>query len=180
LKSEYGNNVMKPGNNDYDSYYKTYVDKVVWDDPAEAMEKYLEEHESFLKTIPLEISGLPYGEGKWSYKETLGHIIDTERVMAYRALSIARGEIKPLPGFDQDLYVKNGSFNNREFGEMIEEYSVVRRSSLILFRSFTPEDMSKRGIANESEVTVLALGFIIAGHDRHHYGVLREYFQRNL
>jgi hypothetical protein len=171
---------MRPSENDYNPYYKNYIDKVEGDDPVAAMEEYVRETKNFFNAVGEAKAGTPYGEGKWTYKETLGHILDSERVMAYRALCIARGETKPLPGFEQDDYVKNGNFNQMSLDKLIEEYVAVRHSSILLFRNFSPEVMNRSGVANEVPVTVLALGFIIAGHERHHLSVLKDYYQRNL
>jgi hypothetical protein len=171
---------MKPENDEYNPYYKLYIEKVQEDNPISALESCFSDAMEFWGSLTDNFAGKPYGENKWSYKETFGHIIDTERIMAYRALCIARGESKSLPGFDQNMYVKVGNFNRREIKDMIEEYFLVRKSSLILFNSFTEEDFTKRGTANENEITVLALAFIIAGHDKHHLGLLKEYYQRNL
>jgi hypothetical protein len=171
---------MRPEENDYNPYYKNYIAKVTGDDPVTAMEEGIREIKDFFNNVGEVKAGKPYGEGKWTYKETLGHIIDSERVMAYRSLCIARGETKPLPGFEQDDYVKNGNFNQMSLDKLIEEYAAVRHSSILLFRSFSPDVMNNRGIANEFPVTVLALGFIIAGHELHHLSVLKDYYQRNL
>ena len=107
-------------------------------------------------------------------KEVLGHVIDTEKIMAYRALAIARGEKQSLPGFEQDEYVAESNFNNRSLDDLINEFLTARESNLILFKSFDEEILNRRGIASESEITVLALIYIIAGHEKHHMKVLRE------
>ncbi|MFI5237024.1 MAG: DinB family protein, partial [Ignavibacteriales bacterium] len=115
-----------------------------------------------------------YADGKWTVKELVGHLLDSERVFAYRALCIARGEKKSLPGFEQNDYVMEGNFNRRELFDLNYEFRLLRESNLLLFRSFTPEMMQRKGFANETTVSVLALIFIIAGHEKHHMNVLRE------
>ena len=107
-------------------------------------------------------------------KEVVGHLIDTERVFAYRSLCIARGEKKSLPGFEQDDYVKEGNFNRRELFDLNYEFRLLRESNLLLFKSFTPEMLRRKGFANESSISVLAILFIIAGHELHHMNVLQE------
>jgi hypothetical protein len=107
-------------------------------------------------------------------KEVLGHVIDTERIMAYRALAFARNEEQSLPGFEQDDYVAESNFNKRSLIDMISEFRTVRESNIILFKSFDDEILKRRGTASESEITVLALIFIIAGHEKHHMKILRE------
>jgi hypothetical protein len=104
----------------------------------------------------------------------LGHVNDTERVFAYRALCIARGEEKPLPGFEQDDYVRAGAFSQRTLASIGEEFAHIRNSSIALFRSLSTEAWQRRGLANKNEITVRALAFIIAGHELHHRLILEE------
>jgi uncharacterized damage-inducible protein DinB len=115
-----------------------------------------------------------YAPGKWSVKEVLGHIADTERIFTYRALRIGRGDQTPLSGFEQDDYVKTGVFGERALAELAEEFGAVRGASIVLFRSFKEEAWPRRGVANEKEVTVRALAFITAGHQIHHRAILEE------
>jgi hypothetical protein len=180
LKLISGDKIMRPDKGDYNPYYSLYIEKVKTDNAVVAMEKSLAETKEFFNHLSDQEAGRPYAEEKWSYKETLGHLIDTERIMSYRALCIAREEKKSLPGFDQNYYVANGNFNNRGIKDLIEEFTSVRNSSIILFKSFSDEILQNRGIANENEVTVLAIGFIIAGHDQHHLGVLKNYFYKTV
>ena len=115
-----------------------------------------------------------YAPGKWTVKETLGHITDAERIFTYRALRIARGDQTPLPGFEQDDFVRNGGFAARPLAELAEEFGAVRSASIALFRSFDEQAWSRRGVASQEEVTVRALGFITAGHQIHHRVILEE------
>jgi hypothetical protein len=115
-----------------------------------------------------------YAAGKWSAKEALGHVCDTERVFAYRALRIARGDQTPLAGFEQDDYVKNGPFAKAPMEEIIEDYIAVRRASITLFRNLDEAAWVRRGVANKNEVSVRALAYIIAGHELHHRRILEE------
>jgi len=171
---------MRPGKNDYNEYYETYISKVKENNPLTAMEHQLNETEEFFSSFDNNDAAMPYAPGKWTYKEAFGHMIDTERIMAYRALCISRGEAKPLPGFDQDNYVAAGSFNRRDISDLLSEYSSVRKSNIIMFRSFNNDELNRRGIANNNEVTVLALAYIIAGHDKHHLEILKSYYSRKL
>ena len=107
-------------------------------------------------------------------KEILGHVNDAERIFTYRALRIARGDQTPLPGFEQDDYVKTGGFNERPLADLVEEFADIRSASLALFRSFDEEEWLRRGTASEKEVSVRALGFITAGHELHHRRILEE------
>jgi DinB superfamily len=115
-----------------------------------------------------------YAPGKWTVKETLGHITDAERIFTYRALRIGRGDTTPLASFEQNDFVKNGGFAARPLTDLVEEFNAVRHASVALFRSFGEDVWSKRGVASQKEVTVRALGFITAGHQIHHRMILEE------
>ncbi len=121
-----------------------------------------------------------YAQNKWTLKEILLHIIDTERIMAYRALCIARNDANELPGFDQDDYVTESNANSRSIDGLLIEYLAVRQSTLLLFESFTNTQRLRIGIANNNTISVRALGFIISGHERHHLRVANKmYFNLN-
>jgi uncharacterized damage-inducible protein DinB len=113
-----------------------------------------------------------YAEGKWSMKEVLGHIIDTERIFAFRALCIARGESQALPGFDENEYVTNANFNHQSIDDLLLQLMYTRKSTLLLLRSLSEADLSKTGTANGKSVTANAIFWIIAGHLQHHLNVL--------
>ena len=115
-----------------------------------------------------------YGPDKWTVKEVLGHITDSERIFAYRALRIARGDATPLSGFEQDDYVRAGGFGERSLADLAEEFGLVRSATVSLFRPLGEEAWLRRGVANKNEVTVRALAYIIAGHELHHREILNE------
>ena len=115
-----------------------------------------------------------YDEGKWSLKELLQHLIDTERIMSYRALRFSRNDATELPGFNEDWYVKYSNGNDRNSNDLIDEFTCTRRASISLFKSFSDEMLQLSGTANGSDMTVRALGFIIAGHQMHHLKVIKE------
>lgn len=165
---------MRPSKNDYAEYYHKYVEELNDDDVLKILDEQLRRNLELFKSIPEEKANYRYAEGKWSVKELLGHMLDTERIFAYRALCIARGEKQHLPGMEQDDYVREGEFDKRQFAEMVKEYELLRRSNLQLFRSFSEKQLNRRGTASDNEVTVLAILFIIAGHDLHHIKVLKE------
>jgi hypothetical protein len=122
---------------------------------------------------------LRYAPGKWTVKEMLGHVCDTERIFAYRALRISRGDLTPIEGFEQDDYVRNGPFAHRPLAEVIEDYIAVRRATLTLFRNLDEQAWLRRGIANKNEVTVRAIAYTTAGHELHHRRILEEkYFAK--
>ena len=117
---------------------------------------------------------LRYAPEKWSLKEVLGHVNDTERIMSYRALRISRGDATPIEGYEQDDYVRNGPFARRPLADLIEDYIAVRRATVSLFRNLDEPAWSRRGVANKNEVTVRALAYIIAGHELHHRRIIEE------
>lgn len=122
-----------------------------------------------------------YEKGKWSVKEILGHLTDTERIMAYRALCFARNENSELSGYDHDRYVAEANFDDRGLSDLLMDYETVRSSTISLFQFFTDRMLQRRGIASGNPFSVRALGFVIAGHELHHLKILREsYFQNQL
>jgi len=165
---------MRPELGDYAPYYENYIKLVEDGDILKILNDQSKRTQDVLNSFSEHRGNFRYADGKWTVKEVVGHLLDTERVFAYRALCIARAEKKSLPGFDQDDYVKEGNFNRRELFELNYEFRLLRESNLLLFRSFTTEMLIKRGFANETSVTVLAILFMIAGHEKHHMKVLRE------
>ena len=119
-------------------------------------------------------AGRRYEAGKWSVKEVVGHLLDTERVFALRALWFARGDGGPLPSMEQDEWVTEGRFDARRIADLAAEYAVLRRTSLLLFRNFDASVLGRRGVASGREITVRAFPWLIAGHERHHLDILRE------
>jgi len=165
---------MRPRTGDDNPYYDRYITLIGDDDIIEVLEEQIKTSEKFLKTFTEKQGNYSYADGKWTVKEVLGHVIDTEKIMAFRALAIARGEKQSLPGFEQDEYVAESNFNNRSLVDMINDFLTARESNIILIKSFDEEILNRRGIASESEVTVLALIYIIAGHEKHHMKILKE------
>jgi hypothetical protein len=165
---------MRPCPGDYSTYYETYIKLIEGEDILKILNDQSKRTQDILNSFSEHRGNYRYAEGKWTVKEVVGHLLDTERVFAYRALCIARGEKKSLPGFDQDDYVKEGNFNRRELFDLNYEFRLLRESNLLLFRTFTPDMLKLKGFANESSVTVLAILFMIAGHEKHHMNVLRE------
>lgn len=115
-----------------------------------------------------------YAAGKWSLKDVVAHIVDTERVFAYRALCFARNDSGPFPSMEQDNFVRFGNFANRSLKSIVDEYRFLRQSNIVLFRSFDDEISMRKGIASGTEMTVRAIAYIIAGHERHHVSVIQE------
>ncbi|HEX7707428.1 MAG TPA: DinB family protein [Thermoanaerobaculia bacterium] len=168
---------MRPAVTDYAPFYARYVANVVEDDVLTALEGQSAETQRLLASLDDQRAAYRYETGKWSVKELIGHVTDTERVMAYRALAFARGETVALPGFDENLYAAHAGFDSWTIGDLAEQYALVRRSSILLFRNLPEGAWERRGIASDSPVTVLALACIIVGHERHHLKVLRERYR---
>ncbi len=155
-------------------WYHGYINQVEGNDAVAAMKKQTPVILRFFRSIPVEKINYRYVKGKWTIKEVLQHIIDTERVFSYRALCIARKEAANLPGFDENNYADNSKANKREWKEMLAELNAVRQSTEILFESFDKVQFSSVGTANNNPVSVLAIGFILIGHINHHMKVVKE------
>ncbi len=165
---------MRPTKGDYSEYYQQYIDLVEGDDIIKILLENNLLVQDILNSFPQSKGNYRYAEGKWTVKEVIGHMMDVDRIYCYRTLSIARGEKGTLPGFDQDQYVLNGNFNNRDLYDLTYEYRLIRESAILLFRSFDSSVLQNKGNVNGSNITVLALMFIIVGHERHHLNILKE------
>lgn len=164
---------QKPGNTEYLPYYGTYISLVSDGDVIATLETQMRDTQALLAGLPASISTYRYAPGKWSVNEMVGHIIDSERIFTARALRFARADATPLPGFEQDDYVRNASFDAYPLRELAAELETVRRSTIFFFRHLSEEAWLRKGIANNGEVTVRALAYIIAGHELHHRGMLQ-------
>ena len=167
------NSSMKPSANEYAPYYGRYIDLVPAGDIVEILQQQMIATLNFFTSLTEEKASHRYAPGKWSIKEIVGHIVDSERIFAYRALRFARNDKSPLMGFEQDDYVINGDFDRRELSDLIKEYEHVRRASIDLFKALKEEAWERQGEASEAEVSVRALAWIICGHELHHEGVVR-------
>ena len=168
---------MRPAIEDYAEYYQSYIDLIKGDDILKVLVKQNLESQNILNSFSESKGNYSYALGKWTVKEVIGHMMDVERIFAYRALAIARRETKPLPGMDQDFYVKNGNFNKRQLFDLVYEYRLLRESDILLFRSFDNSVLQNRGMASGHEVTVLALMYITAGHEKHHLNILLKKYR---
>ena len=163
----------RPLPGEYNPYYDRYISLVSSDDVVGLLEQQAPETVALFKSTSAKAE-FRYAPGKWSVKEMLGHINDTERVMAYRALRIARGDKTPLAGFEQDDYIRDGNFGPRTLADLTEEFLAVRQATVRLFQHVDSEVGARRGVANNDAISVRALAYIIAGHELHHRSVLRE------
>jgi len=164
----------RPDATEYADYYANYIAKVPGSDVLGVLEAQRLQMLQLFAGRSERDGSFRYAPGKWSVKEVLGHITDTERIFTYRALRIARGDQTPLPGFEQDDFVKNGGFGERTLASLAEEFGLVRSASVALFKSFPQAAWSGRGVASQKEVTVRALAFMTAGHQMHHRIILEE------
>ncbi len=158
---------------------QNYIRAVKEEDVHKALKKNTRQFSKFLKEIPRKKIDHAYAEGKWTIKEILQHIIDAERVFTYRALSFARKDANPLPGFDENSWAANSGGSKREWDGLVKEFKDVRRATGRLFGSFTDEQLRASGTANGNLVNVLALGFLPVGHVLHHMRIIKErYLQK--
>ncbi|HWW14223.1 MAG TPA: DinB family protein [Candidatus Dormibacteraeota bacterium] len=166
--------VARPQPGEYAPYYDRYISLIQGEDILNTLDQQRREMMLLISCRDDEEGGFRYAPEKWSAKEVLGHVCDTERIFAYRALRIARADATPLGGFEQDDYVRNGPFAQRPLADLVEDFIAVRRATLSLLRNLDETAWSRRGIANKNEVSVRALAYIIAGHELHHRRILEE------
>jgi uncharacterized damage-inducible protein DinB len=160
--------------NEYSKFNAIYIQAVGNVDMLEELEICLHDFIRFVQNIPLDKFDYRYAEGKWTIKDIIQHIIDTERIFTYRALRISRNDKTPLPGFEENDYVANTNANGRSIQDLLAELSAVRQATLYLFKSFSWEQLERIGTASNNEISVRAIGFILIGHQKHHQKVFQE------
>jgi uncharacterized damage-inducible protein DinB len=169
---------MKPSDlntDEYASYYGTYIGQVSEEYTlVEELEISVHRLVKFVQDIPMDKFDYRYAEGKWTIKDILQHLIDAERIFAYRALCFARNDQTRLPGFEENDYVDEANANKRSIQDLLTELAVVRQASLSLFKSFSEEELKRKGIASDNPMSVRALGFVIIGHQNHHQRIFEE------
>jgi hypothetical protein len=164
---------IRPDPSEYDSYYGKYVQLVPENDIVHALALSPNATVAYVRSLPASAGDKRYTPDKWSVKEVIGHVIDIERVFGYRALSFARNTPGPLPGIEQDDWMKTTSFGSRTLPDLADELEVVRRTTIHIFRHLDAEGWMRKGIASEKEFTVRAIAYIILGHERHHLDILK-------
>lgn len=157
-------------------FYLRYLNQIPDQDMLALLENQAKEIVHLFTNLTPEKLNFAYAPGKWSLKELFGHMVDTERIMAYRTLCIARGETISLPGFDENAYVENAEFKNRDLENLITEYKGLRQSNLALFQSFNDEVLARSGSANNSPATVRGIISIIAAHEFHHLQIIKSQY----
>ncbi len=170
--------MYQPLANEYAPFYQEYIDLAcAGNQPIlRRLKSQLNSIDDFLADIPEKKYDFAYAEGKWTVKEVLSHLIDTERVMTYRAMRIARNDQTDLPGYDQDALVANTDMSKYAYSDLVDELVMLRQANLFFFKSLSDEDMKKKGSANGSKVSAGALLFIIYGHIEHHFNVLKDLY----
>ena len=166
--------LTRPDASEYAEYYERYVGKITGTDIIEILKQQHAEIQALIASVPAEKENFRYAEGKWSIRELVGHVLDGERVFAYRALVFARNDQTPLPGFEQDFWVTHSNHGNVPLAELAAELSSVRQSTIDLFRHLAPDAWTNRGVANNKEMSVRAAAYVIAGHAAHHLDVLKS------
>lgn len=165
----------RPLDDEFSSYAKPDIDQVVGDDVVDVLREQEGMTRALLESVgEAKARGLTYAPGKWTLKEVVGHLADDERIFTYRALCIARGEVLPLPGFDENVYVENARFEARSLADLLGEYRAVRQASIAFFAGLPAEAWLRRGVVNEYSASVRGLAFHIAGHELRHLRTLRE------
>lgn len=164
----------RPEKTEYAEFYANYVSLVNEIDVVSVLQNQPNELKDLLADVSAEKENFRYAENKWSVKELLGHIVDGERVFSYRALRISRGDETPLAGFEENSYVANSNFGNSNVADLLEEFSLLRQSNVLLFKNLTDQMWLRTGTASNALVSVRALAFIMVGHIRHHTNILRE------
>ena len=162
-------------NHNFAEYFNYYISLVSNSpDVNTALEQTHKTTNDLLDLITEEKGNYVYADGKWTIKELLVHLIDTERIFCNRALRFARNDQTDLPGYNHDEYVPNSGANERTLNDISNEFNIVRQGTIALFNSFTPEMLERKGTANGNNLTVLAIGFVISGHEKHHVNILDE------
>jgi hypothetical protein len=163
----------RPEPDEFAPFYAGYVARVPDGDIVETLASQITDTAKLLRSLPESMGDHRYGPDKWSIREVIGHMADGERIFAYRALRFARGDETPLPGFDENIYVANADFGTRTIDDLMSEFEHLRQATVHMLRGLDEAAMSRRGSANDREISVRALAFIMAGHERHHLEIPR-------
>jgi len=166
--------LRRPHANEHAESHLVYVNKVPGEDILGFLQTQLEATRSLFSRLDPTKGDHRYAAGKWSVKEVLGHIIDTERVFSYRLVTFARGDQTALPGFDQDVWAQHANYSQMPIADLAEEFEAVRHSTIVFLKHLAPEARDRRGTANGKQVTARAIAFMVGGHAQHHLDILKE------
>lgn len=170
--------ITKPDQSEYAPYYQKYIDLVKEEDILKVLSTQNDEFVSLMKRIPEEKGNYRYQPGKWSIKELIGHLIESERVFAFRALYFARKGVAQLPGYDQNLWVQEGNFDAEKLADLVNEFEIVRNTNIALFHRFSNENWLNHGVANNCQVSVRSIAYTMAGHVAHHISILNTLYAK--
>lgn len=168
--------IPRPSADESIPYYHGYIARVPGENLGEQLAEQLQQLEQLFENVTERASLARYADGKWSIKEVVGHLSDTERIFSYRLLRIARGDPTPLAGYDENAYVPAGSFDRRPLRGLLDELRATRLSTAAMMEGLPPESWTRRGTANGKPISARALAYIIVGHVNHHMGTLRELY----
>lgn len=166
--------IARPQSDEYYEYYDRYISQVPEGDLISLLREQALETVTLLQGLTPAQADHAYAPGKWTVKQVIGHIIDAERVFIYRAMCFARRDATALPSFDENAYVDNANFPSRTLPDLLEEFQLVRAATIQFAKTLDPDSLTNRGTASGRTVTVRALLYIVAGHERHHARLLRE------
>jgi hypothetical protein len=166
--------MTRPDSTEYAPYFEKYISLVPEGDIAMTLKLQIDSTLSLIRGLSEAQGDLRYAPGKWSVKEVVGHLIDAERIFAYRALRFARNDATPLPGFDENSFVADAGFGARSLADLAEEFEHTRKSNVCLFKSLDGEPSLRLGVASDNKISVRAIAHIIAGHELHHVGILQS------
>ena len=164
----------RPQPDEYGDFYEDYINLIDEPNVIQSLIRQGQKVYTIIRQLTDDEANHRYADEKWSVKEVMGHLVDTERIMAYRALCISRGEQTALPGYNHESYVEQGNFDQRSLQSLSTEYDALRNANISMFSSFSKKQTLRKGTANEVSVSVRALAFIIAGHEKHHLNILEE------
>ncbi|HVN48172.1 MAG TPA: DinB family protein [Bacteroidota bacterium] len=164
----------RPAEDEYQSYYVRYISLVPETEILPVLHRQIEELQQLASGISSERETFRYAPGKWTIREVFGHLVDYERVFAYRAFCISKGDQASFPSFEQDDYIYNAHYNQRPLADIMDELLLLRKSNLAFLSLLTDDDWNRRGTVNNHSISVLALGYMMAGHIRHHVNVLKQ------
>jgi len=166
--------MYKPEIDEYAPYYSTYIDLIEEQPVSDLLQEHIEENLAFFSDITDENWNYTYKDGKWTIKQVLGHIIDTEWIFNARARRFSRGDLTPLPGYDQDLYIKNVNYTNYSHEDLLDEFYFVRQASINMFSNLTEKQLAIIGKADGNNLSVRAIGYILLGHPLHHIKIIKQ------
>ncbi|MGI4803429.1 MAG: DinB family protein [Janthinobacterium lividum] len=166
--------MTQPQPEEYAPFYKGYIDLIGDQNVLQTLASNQSKTYDFFLSLPAEKADFAYAEGKWSIKEVLGHLIDTERIMSYRLLRFSRADHQPLAGFNENFFSSRSNYKTRTLASLADEFSLLRKSNLYLYQNLNPEQLKRQGTASNATVSVKALLYIIAGHELHHLKIIRE------